>query len=85
MQKQSENQKWLINIQKQFAKLISSPYWDCIHIPDSYINIITLIMNTKNVTSLSPLINERLTDTILNTCKQKIKQAKKNCNHEEII
>lgn len=76
MTKKSEDQRWLESIQKKFAKLINSPYWDCIELSQNYIDIISLIMNTKDVNNLSPLINERLTDNIFECINTKIKKAK---------
>lgn len=73
-----EEQLWFEGVKKKLAKFISSPYWDSIHISNSYIDIITLIMNTKKVNELSPLINERLTDQIINTIQKEIKEAKQN-------
>lgn len=75
---QQEEVKWFKSVKTKLQKYISSPYWDDINLSSDYIGIITTIMNTKNVKDLPLLINERLTDTILDQIKTKINKAKQN-------
>ena len=63
-------------------KLISSPYWDCIKISDLQLTIITHINNTTDVRNLSPVINERVTDMLIQDLTNKIKNAKIQSKHK---
>ena len=73
---EKQEQAWLEKTQKQLSKYISSPYWDDIKLSEIQISIITQIMNTKSVNKLSPLINERITDAIIENIKTKINNLK---------
>lgn len=79
MAKITEEQKWLNSTKLKLQKLISSPYWDDINISNLQLQIITHIMNTSNVNMLSPSINERLTNILIDDLKQKLHNAKQNC------
>ena len=72
----SEEQKWLESVQRKLKKYISSPYWDCINLPDSFYSIISIIMQTNNVKHMSPCIDERVTDMILNKIEKEFKNIK---------
>lgn len=72
-------QKWLESTQNKLKKFISSPYWDSIELSDLHFSIVTSIMNTSNVQLLSPSINERVVDILLETIKNKLEKAKQNC------
>ena len=78
MTEEMEEQKWLESVQKKLKKYILSPYWDSISLSDVYMGIINLIMQAKNVKELSPLINERITDQILNKIATEIQKAKRD-------
>lgn len=71
-----DEKRWFDSLKRKFIKYINSPYWDDLNLPESYMGIIVQIMNAKNVKELSPLINERLTDSILDTIQRKIKNIK---------
>ena len=76
---QKEEQKWLEKTQSKFQKLISSPYWDSISLTELQMSIIKHIMNTKNVKMLSPSIDERIVDHVIDSLNKKIYTAKENC------
>ena len=67
----NEDQKWLESVQNKLKKYISNPKWDCIVLPSSQYDIISQIMKVKNVEDLPVLINERITDFILENIKTK--------------
>ena len=71
-----EEKRWFNGIKRKLQKYIASPYWDDLNLSDSYIMVITTIMNTTDVKKLSPLINESLVNNILNTIQIKLKQIK---------
>ena len=71
-----EEKKWFEGVKRKLQKYISNPYWDDLNLSNTYITVITLIMNTTDVKKLSPLINEKLTNDILNTIQTKLKQVK---------
>lgn len=75
---QKEEQAWLNSVKRKLFKCISSPYWDCIHISDLQLSIIMQINNTTDVKKLSPAINERIVDILLEDIKTKLTNAKKN-------
>lgn len=81
-QQLKEEQDWLNAVKRKLFKLISSPYWDCIHISDLQLSIITHINNTTNVRNLSPAINERITDMLIEELSIKIKNAKTQCKQK---
>lgn len=74
MSTSNEEQKWLESVKKKLKNYISSPKWDCIILPSSQYEIISQIMETKNVADLPILINERITDFILENIKTKFKE-----------
>lgn len=78
-QQLKEEQAWLNSVKRKLFKLISSPYWDCIHISNTQLSLITHINNTNDVRKLSPAINERITNILIEDLTQKIKTAKFNC------
>lgn len=71
-----EDEKWLKSVQKKFMKLISNLKWDCIELSNLQYDIISHIMNCKSVKKLSPSINERVVDQILETIKNKFNKVK---------
>ena len=80
-QQLKEEQAWLNSVKRKLFKLISSPYWDCIHISDLQLSIVTHINNTTDVRNLSPVINERVTDMLIQDLTNKIKNAKVQSKH----
>ena len=75
---QEEEQKWLESVQKKLIKYISSPYWDSLHLSDSYLSIISQLVNTKDVRKLSAGINERVTDILIEKIEKELKKAKQS-------
>ena len=74
MSTNNEEQKWLKNVQNKLKKYISNPKWDCIVLPSSQYDIISQIMKVQNVEDLPVLINEKITDFILENIKTKFKE-----------
>ena len=73
-----EEQKWFKSVKTKLGKYISSIYWDSIKLSDLQFSIVTHIMNTDNVQFLSPSINERTVDILLDSINNKLKKAKQN-------
>ena len=74
MSKQEE--LWLKQVQNKLAKLISNPKWDCIELSNLQLDLVSHIMKAESVKTLSPSINERVTDMLIDTIKEKFKQVK---------
>lgn len=72
-----DEKRWFDSLKRKFTKYINSPYWDDLNLPESYMDIIVQIMKAKNVNELSPLINERLTDAIIETIQKRTKERKR--------
>lgn len=75
MQDYEVENRWLKSIQNKLKKYINSPYWDDIKLSDTYLNIICHIMNATSVNQLSPSIDERITNCILERIKNEIKRC----------
>ena len=71
-----QEEMWLKGVQKQFARLISNPKWDCIELTSLQLDLVTHIMRANSVKELSPSINERVTDMLIETIKEKFKKVK---------
>lgn len=79
--KQSTEQRWLVSVQTKLKKYISSPYWDDIHLSKLQFDLVYTIMNTDDVKMLSPSINERITDVLVQSIAEKIDYAKKHAKY----
>ena len=72
-----EEERWLKNVQKKFTKYINSDIWDCIELSDLQYSILHHIMNAETVKELSPTINEKTVDFLLDAIDKKYKECKK--------
>lgn len=71
-----EEQKWLLSIQKQFKRFIGDLRWDSVSLTDTELDIVSLIMKTKDVDDLPILINERIVDHIIEKIQKQFKNIK---------
>ena len=74
-----EEQKWLESVQNKLKKYICGPYWDDVCLSNVEYDIIKHIMNTQSVKTLSPSINERITDMIFDNIKKQINKLSQKC------
>lgn len=72
-EKKEEN-RWFESVQNKFKKLIADLRWDSLSLTETEMSIITFIMNAKSADELPILINERLTDGIIEKIKNQFKK-----------
>ena len=75
-QEDREEQLWFKSIQNKLKRRIANPRWDSLSLTTTEWDIIMFIAKAKSVNDLPLLINERITDNLLNKIDNQFKQMK---------
>lgn len=76
MTEEKEEQQWFTNLKRKLQRRIANPKWDSLSLTKIEWDTILFITKAKNVNELPVLINERVTDNLLNKIDNQFKQMK---------
>ena len=71
-----EEQRWFNSVQRKLKKRIANPKWDSLNLTSVEWDTVIFIAKATNVNELPLLINERITDSLLEKIDAQFKQMK---------
>ena len=71
-----EEQRWFKNVQNKLRRRINNPKWDSLSLTKIEWDTVLFIMKAKDVNELPVLLNERITDSLIEKIDYQFKQMK---------